>query len=139
MPVGARGANGLPSEHRFRFPASKRLKRRADFQKVYRHGRRVTGKHVVFFLIQGEGRFGVTASRKVGSAVRRSRCKRRLRELYRLHRHVMAQGPWDVVVNARASCATAPWHELEHDFVGGLRRAADPGDRKADGADRNHA
>ncbi len=47
------------------------------------------GRHVVVFLMRAEndeGRFGVTASRRVGGAVVRSRCKRRLRELYRFHR-----------------------------------------------------
>jgi ribonuclease P protein component len=116
-PVGAKGANGLPSELRFGFPASARLKRRADFQKVYQHGFRIAGQHVVFFVARGQGRFGVTASRKVGSAVRRSRSKRRLRELYRLHRAELPAGVWDVVANARWSCATAPWHELERDFA----------------------
>jgi ribonuclease P protein component len=116
-PVAAKGANGLPSELRYGFPASARLKRRVDFQKVYQHGFRVAGQHVVFFVTRGQGRFGVTASRKVGSAVRRSRSKRRLRELYRLHRADLPAGQWDVVANARRSCATAPWHELERDFA----------------------
>jgi len=70
-----------------------------------------------------DGRFGVTASRRVGGAVVRSRCKRRLRELYRIHRHVFEGFPVDAVVNARRSCATAPWKELERDFLASVHRA----------------
>ena len=124
--AAARGASGLLSERRRQFPARFRLKRRADFQRVYKDGVRVAGRHVVIFLMRADahdGRFGVTASRRVGGAVRRARCKRRLRELYRLHRHELVGEPVDVVANARASCAKAPWPELEREFVACARRA----------------
>jgi ribonuclease P protein component len=65
----------------------------------------------------------VTASRRVGGAVARSRCKRRLRELYRIHQHVFEGSPADVVVNARSSSAIAPWKELERDFLATVQRA----------------
>jgi len=70
-----------------------------------------------------EGRFGVTASRRVGGAVDRSRCKRRLRELYRIHHHEFVGFPAEMVINARGSCASAPWAELERDFLACVRRA----------------
>ena len=95
---------------------------------MYRDGVRATGRHVVIFLMRAQaqgGRFGVTASRRVGGAVVRSRCKRRLRELYRLHRSELAGEAVDMVANARASCARAPWSELERDFVSCARRALD--------------
>jgi ribonuclease P protein component len=72
-----------------------------------------------------EGRFGVTASRRVGGAVVRSRCKRRLRELYRIHRHEFDGFAADMVINARGSCASAPWSELERDFLASVHRALD--------------
>jgi ribonuclease P protein component len=53
----------------------------------------------------------------------RSRCKRRLRELYRIHRSEFDAYPVDVVVNARSGCATAPWKELERDFLASVHRA----------------
>jgi len=120
-----RGASGLPSERRFDYPASARLKKRADYQRVYNHGVRVPGRFLVLFLVRAEeskGRFGVTASRRVGGAVVRSRSKRRLRELYRLHaRETMCDGI-DLVANARAECAKASWVELESEFLRCLRR-----------------
>lgn len=121
----AKVVDGLPSDRRLDFPASARLKRRADYQKVYKHGVRVTGRHVVLFLLQSrerEGRFGVTASRRIGGAVVRSRAKRRLRELFRLQLRDGAGSAHDIVANARRSSATAPWSELEEDFKRCLRR-----------------
>ena len=43
---------------------------------------------------------------KVGNAVIRARSKRRLRELYRLHRRGLVVQPWDIVANARRSVAS---------------------------------
>jgi ribonuclease P protein component len=80
---------------------------------------------VVFALATDDGgRFGVTASRKVGNAVARARCKRRLRELYRLHPSPAVTESVDLVVNARRSCRQAPWGELVRDFDDCLRRVA---------------
>ena len=61
-------------------------------------------------------RLGVTASRRVGNAVRRARCRRRLRELFRTDPASFADDNVDVVINARRSCADAPWSELQRDY-----------------------
>jgi len=81
---------------------------------------------MVFFALVSEagGRFGVTATRKIGNAVARARCKRRLRELYRLHPEPGVTESIDLVVNARASCRWARWGDLVRDFDDCLRRVA---------------
>ncbi|MEJ2581397.1 MAG: ribonuclease P protein component [Acidobacteriota bacterium] len=112
------------SEQRFFLPASYRLRKRADFQRVYSEGVRVSGRHLVVFLMRSDGhhgRLGVTASRRVGGAVVRSRCKRRLRELYRTHRPELATTALDVVLNARGSTASASWADLEKDYLACMR------------------
>jgi len=98
-----------------------RLRRSRDFQAVYRQGRRARGRWMVVFVRCREdrcreNRFGITASRKVGGAVRRSRCKRRLRELYRLYGG-MGNGGMDMVVNAVQGLDRAPWAELVEDYL----------------------
>jgi ribonuclease P protein component len=79
---------------------------------------------MVLFAVrtEGESRFGVTASRKVGNAVIRARSKRRLRELYRLRRPTELTDALDLVANARRSCARAPWRVLVRDFEDCLNR-----------------
>jgi ribonuclease P protein component len=81
---------------------------------------------VVIFLMRAvgeQGKFGVTASRRAGGAVVRSRCKRRLRELYRIHRYDFEWLAVDAVINAHGSVASVPWPELERDFLTCARRA----------------
>jgi ribonuclease P protein component len=141
MTAAVKVASGLPSERRLIFPGTYRLKKRTDFQRIYSHGYRVPGRFVVLFVAQAElptGRYGITASRKVGGAVVRARCKRRLRELYRLHRPEHGVAMLDIVANARRGCATAPWCELERDFLRCLKRGGTRGAAvKADVADES--
>jgi ribonuclease P protein component len=65
----------------------------------------------------GGPRLGVTASRRIGNAVVRARCKRRLRELFRTNPSGFAGWDVDVVINARRSVADAPWSELQRDYA----------------------
>lgn len=94
---------------------------------MYGRGLRIGGRYLVLFMLRVDddaGRFGVTASRRVGGAVVRARCRRRLRELYRLHRESCGAGRYDIVANARRGLPSAPWDELERDFLRCLDRRA---------------
>jgi len=82
------------------FPRRNRLVRRPDFVACYDKGRRLFTKHFVLFVLfdldrtaSPEGwRLGLAVTRKTGSAVRRNRVKRVLREFFRLHRALMPDG-----------------------------------------------
>jgi len=69
----------------------------------------------VFVLDNGgvAPRFGVAATRKLGSAVERNRAKRRAREIFR--RHKMAAG-LDIVIVPRREMLDAPFSSLEADY-----------------------
>ena len=76
---------------------------------------------VVFASIRENGEFdgarcGFTASRRVGNAVARNRCKRRLRELFWGHAQLFVGLNVDVVINARHGCVDAPWPLLQSDY-----------------------
>lgn len=91
----------------FRLPRSRLIVARADYDAVYEAGRRWTAPPLVVFLRPAgphaalpPSRLGITASRKIGSAPRRHRAKRLVREAWR---HLWGELPdgWDIVVNCR--------------------------------------
>jgi len=70
----------------------------------------------------GVSRVGVVTSRKVGSAVERSRARRLLREAYRRHRSVLVPAV-DLVLVARPSIRGQTLAIVERDFVRFLQKA----------------
>ena len=108
------------------------LRRRNEFQAVYRQGVKVSGRFVVVFGLLREGgecRLGITATRRLGGAVVRNRARRRIRELFRRYAAPLGGLAVDVVVNARDGCGAAPWSDLSTDFercVTTLRRRLPP-------------
>ena len=61
-------------------------------------------------------RIGLTASKKIGNAVRRNRARRRLRALARTELARRAKGGTDYVIIARHNTADRPWADLVHDL-----------------------
>jgi ribonuclease P protein component len=84
-----------------------RLTRSADFQRVYRQGKSVAGRHAVLYYFDRtaesgeEGpRLGVSVSKKVGGAVVRNQVKRVLKEAFRDLQERIAPN-YDYVIIAR--------------------------------------
>lgn len=100
---------------RARFTSSMRLLRHADFERVYKRGRRHFAAHMTVFYLereQGEGlRIGFTVGKVLGGAVERNRMKRRLREVVRLH-WPEVRVPVDVVINPKRSMPKTEFAEL---------------------------
>jgi ribonuclease P protein component len=117
------------------FPRSARLLRHADFERVYKLGRRhFSASMTVFYWPRQEPagakntavqfpvfsglRIGFTVSRALGGAVQRNRMKRRLREAVRLTIPAVAANA-DVVINPKKSLLTVDFVEV----VSEVRRA----------------
>lgn len=105
---------------------SERIRRRPEFERVYKEGTRISGRFMTVFLL-GNGRLaprlGVAATRKLGSAVVRNRAKRLARELFR--RHKIAAG-YDIVIVPRREMLDAPFSSLEADYDRALERRGRP-------------
>jgi ribonuclease P protein component len=119
------------------FPRSARLLRHADFERVYKLGRRhFSASMTVFYrprpedsgagpktgAVKSRGagglRIGFTVGRALGGAVQRNRMKRRLREAVRLTRPKAAANA-DVVINPKKSLLTVDFSAV----VSEVRRA----------------
>ena len=77
---------------------------------------------MTLFVVPNGGRaprFGVAATRKLGSAVIRNRAKRLAREIFR--RHKLTAG-LDIVVVPRREMVDAPFATLEADYLSTLER-----------------
>jgi ribonuclease P protein component len=98
------------------FPRELRLLRHADFERVYKQGRRHFAAHITVFYLRRESgeklRIGFTVGKVLGGAVDRNRMKRRLREAVRLHRPAALVGV-DVVINPKKSLLKAEFAEIE--------------------------
>ncbi len=99
-----------------------RIRRRADFQRVYEHGARSHTRFMTLFILANDlavTRLGVAATRKLGDAVRRNRAKRLVRELFRRNKTLPG---FDVVVIPRRELLDAEFASLEADYRAALRR-----------------
>jgi len=109
-----------------RFPKSRRLRRRSEFQKVYKQGVRAAGPLFSVFLLpraeQAPGRVGLTVSRKVGKAVVRNRVKRWFREAIRQHWDWAPDGAW-IVFHARNEARDSSYQQIEAELERLLAKA----------------
>jgi ribonuclease P protein component len=119
-------AESAPQKKRHSFPKRRRLLRHADFDRVYKKGRRHFAAHMTVFYLRREGdeqraawvsqfRIGFTVRKLLGGAVQRNRMKRRLREAVRLQ-PVQPEGV-DVVINPKASLLKADFEELKAEIA----------------------
>ncbi len=100
-----------------------RLRKRAEFSRVYGMGRSAASRVLVMYVLPSEGdlRIGFSAGRKLGTAVVRNRAKRRLKEVVRKHLKQLACGHFYVVI-ARSGAVKASVLEMERDLVAVAKR-----------------
>jgi len=104
-------------------PREERIRKRADFERLYRIGVKVEGGGVILFSgLGGPGRrVGVSASRRIGGSVKRNRARRRLREAYRLTKGLLPNDV-DLLLVARPRVLTQTFAETCRDVTVGFRK-----------------
>ncbi len=113
-----------PSESRTaktgRFQKASRLLKHADFDRVYRQGKRHFSANLTVFWLRADAstparpRIGFTVGKALGGAVVRNRIKRRLREAVRMNLSGFSN-PVDVVINPKKSALTAEMPKLKQE------------------------
>jgi ribonuclease P protein component len=121
MPSPEGSPGGSPRETGAeRLNAAERLRRRTDYLRCYRTGRRRHGALAILYFVPnqlGHARFGITASRKVGKAVVRQRLKRRTREIYRRWQERPKLPSLDLVLHMKPEAGTADFAALRADLL----------------------
>ena len=105
-----------------RLSRHERVRRRPEFERAYEHGLRLRGRFMTLFVASNNSnrcRFGVAATRKLGSAVVRNRAKRLARELFRKDK---PPAGLDVILVPRREMLDAPFASLEADYSTTLAR-----------------
>ena len=77
------------------FKKCEKLRKNQEFQAVYKEGRSLANRMLVLYVLPVEGmerKVGISVSKRLGCAVVRNRCKRLLREAFRLHRQHLKAG-----------------------------------------------
>lgn len=107
-------------------PRSRKIKLGRDFARLRAGGRRLACGCVLMnwqaLSAAGPSRIGVVASKRLGGATVRNRCKRLLREAFRVHQLHLAK-PVDVVLVARQSIVGKDFAAVERDLLNALRQA----------------
>ena len=106
-------------------PKRNRLRRNTDIRRVHREGRRWHHPLLILFVRannQDASRFAVSVSRRIGKAVVRNRCRRRIREVIR-RRLAEIEPSWDCLLVARSGLPTASFDEIEAAIDQLLQRA----------------
>ena len=100
------------------FSKKERLLNRKDFVNLNRSGQKSICAHFIIYTgINGLGitRLGITASKKVGNAVKRNRAKRLIREFFRLNKQYMPRGI-DILVIARKGAGDLDYKRVKEEL-----------------------
>jgi ribonuclease P protein component len=100
------------------------LTRNGDFRRAYKRGKSLAAPALVTYAVRnrsGACRYGVTASKKVGGAVQRNRCRRVIREALRTLDEPLRPG-WDLVFVARGGTKEAKSTAVRETMRGHLRK-----------------
>lgn len=101
-----------------------RLRKHADYQRVYREGRKQFASSLsYFFALRGDAsaapagpRVGLTAGKVLGNAVARNRIKRRMRDIVR-RRIGMVNADVDIVLHPKRCVVSMDFAKLEDEVV----------------------
>ncbi len=103
----------------YSFPKAFHLRRAGDFHQVYASGVKKHTRGFIIFRRPNElehPRLGLSVSRKYGSAVRRNRIKRLIREAVRLHWQRWNLEGSDIVIITKRSSAGFGFQDVREDF-----------------------
>ena len=103
-----------------------RLKKRYQFNYVYKSGEHFSGEHMVLYVVSSKTKnikVGLAVTKKVGHAVVRNRVRRRLREIIKKQVPNLKQNNNIIVVVARDNITSASFETLTNEFSKLIKKA----------------
>lgn len=103
-----------------------RIKKNAEFQKIFKRGISFANRQFVVYCLAKEGqvafRIGLSVSKKIGNAVTRNRIKRYIRQAF-LEMKEEINPNMDYVIIARHQAASLDFHESKKNLLHVLKVA----------------
>jgi len=117
-----------------RFPRDRRLLSKAQFDAVFRGGRKVVRPSLILFLLardsaEQHSRIGLAVSRKVGNAVVRNLLRRRVKDIFRRNQPRFLPAS-DIVVIARPGADALSFDALAIEFLGAFAHHVEREERR---------
>jgi len=101
-----------------------KITKRTDYLRIGSEGARLRTKNFIVLYSEnssGHCRFGVTATKKIGNAVKRNRIKRLLREFFRLNRNCF-RASTDFIFIAGKGSVYLGYTDIRDELLGALGR-----------------
>ena len=102
-----------------------RLKKRYQFNYVYKSGEHFSGEHMVLYVASSKTKnikVGLAVTKKVGHAVVRNKVRRRLREIIKTQVPNLKQNN-NIIVVARDNITEASFERLSNEFLKLIKKA----------------
>lgn len=102
-----------------------RLKKRYQFNYVYKSGEHFSGEHIVLYVASSKTKnikVGLAVTKKVGHAVVRNKVRRRLREIIKKQVPNLKQNN-NIIVVARDNITEASFEKLSNEFLKLIKKA----------------
>lgn len=102
-----------------------RLKKRYQFNYVYKSGEHFSGEHMVLYVVSSKTKnikVGLAVTKKVGHAVVRNKIRRRLREIIKKQVPNLKQNN-NIIVVARDNISSASFEKLSNEFLKLIKKA----------------
>ena len=102
-----------------------RLKKRYQFNYVYRSGEHFSGEFIVLYIASSKTKnikIGLAVTKKIGHAVVRNRIRRQLREIIKKQVPILKQN-YNLIVVARDNITSASFEKLSIEFSKLIKKA----------------
>jgi ribonuclease P protein component len=109
----------LENKLSLKLPKSIRITKEKHFTYIFKNAKKIQNRYLIIYFVPAKEeikKVAFVASKKLGNAVYRNKCKRRLREFYRLNQHQIIN-KFDLVFVAKNSIVNTNFWVINEAFI----------------------